>query len=95
MPEQSGWQLSQCPVGAFLVVDRDPVVSYFPDLIQVFKKVSIEHFMPIGAVKALDKSVLARFAGLAMAAQCLLPILVKKGMITLPLTPFNLGDDYH
>ncbi len=51
-------------MGAFFVVDRDPVVSYFPDLIQVFKEVSIEHFMPIGAVKALDKSVLARFAGL-------------------------------
>ncbi len=51
-------------MGAFFVVDRDPVVSYFPDLIQVFKGVSIEHLMPIGAVKALDKSVLARFAGL-------------------------------
>ena len=64
MPEQSEWQLSQCAVGAFLVVNRDPVVSYFPDLIQVFKEVSIEHLMPIGAVKALDKSVLARFSGL-------------------------------
>ncbi len=51
-------------MGAFLVVDRDPVVSYFPDLIQVFKAVSIEHFIPIRSVKALDKSVLARFAGL-------------------------------
>jgi hypothetical protein len=51
-------------VGASFVVDRDPVVSYFPDLIQVFKEVSIEHFMPIGAVKALDKSGLARFSRL-------------------------------
>ncbi len=49
---------------AFLVVDHDPVVSYFSDLIQVFKKVSIEHLMPICSVKVLDKSVLARFAGL-------------------------------
>jgi hypothetical protein len=51
-------------VGAFLVVDRDPVVSYFSDLIQIFKEIGIQDFMPIGAVKALDKSVLARFAGL-------------------------------
>ena len=50
-------------MGAFFVVDRDPVVSYFSDLIQIFKEVSIEHLMPIGAVKALDKSVLARLAG--------------------------------
>ncbi len=44
-------------MGAFLVVDRYPVVSYFLDLIQVFKEVSIEHLIPIGAVKALDKCV--------------------------------------
>ncbi len=48
---------------AFFVVDRDPVVSALPDLIRVFKEVSGGHFMPIRSVKALDKSVLARLAG--------------------------------
>lgn len=57
----------QCRVGALFVVDSDPSVSYFPDLIQVCKEVRIKHSMPIRSAKALDKSVLAWFAGLDLS----------------------------
>jgi hypothetical protein len=49
---------------AFFVVDRDPFVSNLADLIQVFKQIGIQDFMPIGPVKSLDKGVLAWLAGL-------------------------------
>ena len=64
MPEQSGWQLSQCLVRAFLVVDRDPFIGGVTDLIQVFKQISIEDLRPIRSFKAPGKSVLARLTGL-------------------------------
>ena len=51
-------------MGAFFVVDRSPRVGDLTDLIQIFKEVSIEHFMPIGPVKSLDKGILAWLAGL-------------------------------
>lgn len=51
-------------MGAFFVVDRDPFVGDLTDLIQIFKEISIEHFMPIGPVKSLDKGILAWLAGL-------------------------------
>jgi hypothetical protein len=41
LPEQSGWQLSQCPLGAFFVVDHDPFMGDVADLIQVFKQMHI------------------------------------------------------
>jgi len=51
-------------MGAFFVVDRDPFVSYFSHLIQIFKEIRIQDLVSIRSVKALDKSVLAGFAGL-------------------------------
>jgi hypothetical protein len=38
-------------MGAFLVVDRDPFVVDFTDLIQVFKQIGVQDFMPIGSVE--------------------------------------------
>lgn len=51
-------------MGAFFVVGRDPFVGDLSDLIQIFKEIGIQDFMSIGSVKALDKGVLAWFAGL-------------------------------
>ena len=68
-------------MGAFFVVDRDPVVSYFPDLIQVFKEIGIQDFMPIGSVEPLDKGVLAGFAGLDVT-QLYFPLSSHHSVIT-------------
>jgi hypothetical protein len=62
--EQSGWQLPQCPVGAFFVIKRNRLVGNVTDPIQVFKEISDERLKPIGSVKALDKSSLAKCAEL-------------------------------
>jgi hypothetical protein len=51
-------------MGAFFVVDRDPFVGDLTDLIQIFKEISIQDFMPIGSVKPFDKGVLAWLARL-------------------------------
>ena len=51
-------------MGAFLVVDRDPFVGNLTDLIQIFKQMGIQDFMPVRSVEPLDKCVLAWFAGL-------------------------------
>jgi hypothetical protein len=40
-------------MGAFFVVDRDPFVGDLTDLVEIFKEIGIEHFMPIGPVKSL------------------------------------------
>ena len=51
-------------MGAFFVVDPDPFVGNFTDLIQVFKQIGIQYLMPIGSVEPFDKGVLAWFARL-------------------------------
>jgi hypothetical protein len=51
-------------MGAFFVVNRDPVVCDLADLIQNLKQISIQDLMPIGSVEPLDKGVLAGFTGL-------------------------------
>ena len=62
--KQSGGQLSQRPMGAFLVINRHPLVGNLTDLIQVFKQIRIQYLVPVGSVEPFDKSVLAWFAGL-------------------------------
>ena len=49
---------------SLLVVCKFPPVSDFPYLIQVAKQVQIKDLVSIGFVKAFDKRVLVRFAGL-------------------------------
>jgi hypothetical protein len=51
-------------MGAFFVVDRDPFVDDLTDLVEIFKVIGIQDFMPIGPVKSLDKGILAWLAGL-------------------------------
>jgi hypothetical protein len=51
-------------MGAFFVVDRDPFVGDLTDLVEIFKEIGIQDFMPIGPVKSLDKGILAWLAGL-------------------------------
>jgi hypothetical protein len=51
-------------MGAFLVIDRDPFVGDFSNLIQVFKQIGIQDLLPIGSVEPFDKGVLAGFTGL-------------------------------
>ena len=51
-------------MGAFFVVGRDPLVGDLTDLVEIFKEISIQDFMPIGPVKSLDKGILAWLAGL-------------------------------
>jgi len=51
-------------MGALLVVGRDPFVGDLTDLVEIFKEIGIQDFMPIGPVKSLDKGILAWLAGL-------------------------------
>ena len=45
------------------VVDRQPVLSDLPDLRQRREDPGIEHFVPLGAIEALDEGVLIGLAG--------------------------------
>ena len=51
-------------MGAFFVVNRDPVVCDLTDLIQIFEEIGIQNLVPIGSVEPFNKSVLTWFAGL-------------------------------
>ena len=51
-------------MGPFLVVIDHPPVCYLPHLGQGVEKVQVQHFFPIGAVKALDIGILIRLARL-------------------------------
>ena len=51
-------------MGAFFVVDRVPLVGDLTDLVEIFKEIGIQDFMPIGRDKSLDKGLLAWLAGL-------------------------------
>ena len=51
-------------MGAFLVVDRDPLVGDLTDLGEIFKEIGIQDFMPIGSIEPFYKSVLAGLARL-------------------------------
>jgi hypothetical protein len=39
----------------FLVLDRDPFVGDLPDLIQIFKEISIQDFTPIGSIEPIGR----------------------------------------
>ena len=49
---------------AILVVALDPFLSYFSNLLERFKDMGIEYFMPVSAVKAFNKGILLRLTGL-------------------------------
>ncbi len=66
---------------AFFVVDRDPFVGDLTDLIEIFKEIGIQDFMPIGSVEPLDKGVLAGFAGLDVT-QLYFPLSSHHSVIT-------------
>jgi len=55
-------------MGAFFVVDLDPVGGNFSNLVQIFKQISIQHFMPIISVEPLNEGVLTVASGATFAS---------------------------
>ena len=51
-------------MGAFLVVDGDPLASNFPNLPERLEHVSIQDLMPESTVKAFDVGILIRLTRL-------------------------------
>ena len=47
-----------------LVIAVDPILGNVSNLLERFKDMGIEYFMPVSAIKALNKGILLRFARL-------------------------------
>ena len=48
-------------MGAFLIVDGDPLARNFPNLAERLEHVSTQDIMPEGAIEAFDVGILVRF----------------------------------
>jgi hypothetical protein len=51
-------------MGAYFVINYNPLIGDVTDPDQIFKEINIAYLKPIGSVKALDKSIPAKSAGL-------------------------------
>ena len=52
---------------SLLVVGLEPLIGYFPNLIEILEEVSVKHFVSVGSIKPLHEGILIRLAWLDIA----------------------------